>query len=70
MFFFTVERQKILEEEREKKTEEINMLREQYVIALEQKQSRIAKEIEKEIEQVQSQLELQLKRQQLIQKEA
>lgn len=67
---FVVERQKILEEEREKKNEEISMLREQYDAALEQKQARIAKEIDSEIEQIQGQFELELKRQQLIQKEA
>lgn len=60
----------MLEEEKEKKNEEISMLREQYDAALEQKQLRIAKEIESEIEQVQNQLDLELKRQQLIQKEA
>lgn len=65
-----VQRQKMLEEEREKKNEEISMLKEQYDAAMEHKQLRIAKEIENEIEQVQSQLELELKRQQLIKKEA
>lgn len=70
IFCILVQRQKMLEEEREKKNEEISMLKEQYDAAIEQKQLRIAKEIESEIEQVESQLELELKRQQLIQKEA
>lgn len=60
----------MLEEEKKKKNEEISLLREQYLAAIEHKQSRIAKEIESEIEHIQSNLELELKRQQLIVKEA
>lgn len=60
----------MLEEEKKKKNEEISILREQYLTAIEQKHARIAKEIESEIEYIQSNLELELKRQQLITKEA
>lgn len=66
----SVERHKMLEEEKQKKNEEIAMLREQYDSAMEQKQAKIAKEIQSEIQQMQSHLDLELKRQQLIQKEA
>lgn len=60
----------MLQEDREKKMDEINMLREHYAAALEQKQSRIAAEIDSEIRQIQNDLEFELKRQQLIEKEA
>lgn len=67
---FVVVRQRILEEDRLKKNEEIMILREQYAIALEQKQSRIAKEIEAEMKQVEDQFQMELKRQKLVQEEA
>lgn len=65
-----MERQKLINEEKEKKTEEISILKEQYITAMEQKQLGIAKEIQSEMQQIQNQFELELKRQQLIQKEA
>lgn len=65
-----MERQRVLEEERLKKNEEIIILREQYAIAMEQKQSRIAKEIETEMKQVEDQFQMELQRQKLIQEEA
>nr|XP_023022250.1 gamma-tubulin complex component 6 [Leptinotarsa decemlineata] len=65
-----LEREKILLEQNEKKFEEMNMLKEQYVAALEEKQLRIAKEIQEELNQVEESFETELKRQKLIQEEA
>ncbi|KAJ8981891.1 hypothetical protein NQ317_007283 [Molorchus minor] len=66
---FIIERQKITQEQNEKKLEEIIFLKEQYDAALEQKQTRIAIEIEKDIKEVQQNLEIELKRQKLIEDE-
>ncbi|XP_018569572.1 gamma-tubulin complex component 6 [Anoplophora glabripennis] len=66
----TLERQKILEEQNEKKLEDIVALKEQYDSALLQKQSKIALEVEKEMKQEEENLKIELKRQRLIQDEA
>ncbi|KAG5898433.1 hypothetical protein JTB14_036516 [Gonioctena quinquepunctata] len=65
-----LERQKMIMEQTEKKIEEMNMLKEQYDAALEQKQLRISKEIQEEIKQVEENLETERKRQKLVQEEA
>ncbi|KAJ8967629.1 hypothetical protein NQ314_002748 [Rhamnusium bicolor] len=65
-----LERQKVLQEQNEKKAEEITMLRDQYEAALQQKQSRIAMEIEKEMREMEENLNIEIKRQKLIQDEA
>ncbi|KAJ8949056.1 hypothetical protein NQ318_016958 [Aromia moschata] len=65
-----LERQKIIQEQNEKKMEEIAMLREQYDTALLEKQTRIAMEVEREMKQIEQNLDVELKRQKLIKDEA
>ncbi|CAH1116129.1 unnamed protein product [Phaedon cochleariae] len=65
-----LERQKRSMEQNEKKLEEINSLREQYDAAMEQKQLRIAREIEEDMRQEEENLAIELKRQKLIHEEA
>jgi hypothetical protein len=66
----SVERKKALEEEKEKKLDEITALKEQYDSALQLKQSRIASEIETEIKLIQFNLSVENARDKLIEKEA
>ncbi|CAH1377425.1 unnamed protein product [Tenebrio molitor] len=65
-----LERKKALEEEKEKKLDEITALKEQYDSALQLKQSRIASEIETEIKLIQFNLSVENARDKLIEKEA
>ncbi|KAJ3646288.1 hypothetical protein Zmor_023880 [Zophobas morio] len=65
-----LERKKVLEEEKEKKLDEITVLKEQYDSALQLKQSRIASEIETEIKQIEFNISIENVRDKLIEKEA
>ncbi|XP_057668490.1 gamma-tubulin complex component 6 [Diorhabda carinulata] len=64
------EREKVILVENEKKMEEMAYLREQYDSAMEQKQIRIAREIQEEIVQMEDNLRTELKRQNLVKEEA
>ncbi|XP_028144786.2 gamma-tubulin complex component 6 [Diabrotica virgifera virgifera] len=65
-----LEREKLILEQNEKKMEEMSTLREQYVVAMEQKQLKIAREIKEEITYLQDDIDTELKRQKLVKKEA
>lgn len=54
----------------ERKTEAMALLKEQYDIALQQKQERILKDIERDITHAESDLEIEKMRSKLIQEEA
>lgn len=69
-WFFLDERQKQIEESREKKLEEAAMLREQYETAMLQNQIKLCMEIRKEIETLEENMSFENLREKLIQEEA
>ncbi|CAH1993487.1 unnamed protein product [Acanthoscelides obtectus] len=65
-----LERLKAIEEQKMKKMDEMNALREQYDMALEQVQLNVVKEIQEDMRQVQENIEIEEKRQKLVKEEA
>lgn len=65
-----MERQKFAQEEYEKKLEERATLKEQYDMALQQKQFNLLQDIEREIKSIETSIQIAKKREYMIQQEA